>query len=152
MSASKELKVPAIKEGTVIDHIPSRVTFKVMRILALNEFEHVVSVVINLKSKTGNKKGIIKVGSRVLTPEEVDKIAILAPHATINIIENYEVTKKTKVELPEEFHNIVKCSNPKCITNSEQVSTLFHVVKKDPLQVICNHCERVMEQSDIKLI
>ena len=98
----KELKVPAIKEGTVIDHIPSRVTFKVMRILDLKEFEHVISVVLNLKSKSMGKKGIIKVGNRFLTQDEVNKIAILAPYATINIIKNYEVIEKSKVEIPEE--------------------------------------------------
>jgi len=148
----KELKVPAIKEGTVIDHIPSRVTFKVMRILDLREFNHTVSVAINLKSKTLGKKGIIKVSNRFLTEDEVNKIAILAPNATVNIIKNYEVKEKIKVSLPDEIHNIIKCSNPNCITNNEKVKTLFHVLNKSPLQVICHHCERVMESKDITLI
>ena len=104
---TKELKVPAIKEGTVIDHIPSRVTFKVMRILALKEFKHVVSVVINLRSKTLGKKGIIKIGGRFLTKEEVDKIAILAPNATVNIIKDYEVKEKIKVQPPSDLLNIL---------------------------------------------
>ncbi len=149
---NKELKVPAIKEGTVIDHIPSRVTFKVMRILDLNEFEHVVSVAINLKSKTMVKKGIIKVGNRFLTQEEVNKIAILAPNATVNIIKDYEVKEKIKVNIPERLSNIIKCSNPNCITNTEKVKTLFSIVSKDPLKVMCHHCERVMDQEDITLL
>lgn len=148
----KELKVPAIKEGTVIDHIPSRDTFKVMRILDLKEFNHAISVALNLKSKALGKKGIIKVGNRFLTQDEVNKIAILAPHATVNIIKNYEVKEKIKVALPNEINNIVKCSNPNCITNNEKVKTSFQVVNKAPLQVICHHCERVMEASDITLI
>ena len=148
----RELTVPAIKEGTVIDHIPSRVTFKVMRILDLKEFNHVVSVVINLKSKAMGKKGIIKVSNRFLTKDEVNKIAILAPHATVNIIKNYEVKEKINVNVPDELNNIIKCSNPNCVTNNEKVKTFFNVVNKSPLQVICHHCERVMETDDIKLI
>lgn len=150
--AKRELKVPAIKEGTVIDHIPSRVTFKVMRLLDLREFNQVISIALNLRSKTIDKKGIIKVGNRLLTQEEVNKIAILAPNATVNIIKNYEVKEKIKVDIPNELHNIIKCSNPNCITNNEKVKTLFQVVNKAPLQVICHHCERVMEAKDITLI
>lgn len=148
----KELKVPAIKEGTVIDHIPSRVTFKVMRILDLKEFKHVISVALNLKSKTMGNKGIIKVGDRFLTQDEVNKIAILAPNATVNIIKDYKVKEKIKVNLPNDIYNIIKCSNPQCITNNEQIKTLFHVINKDPLKVICHHCERVMESDEITLI
>jgi len=152
MNQKKELKVPGIKEGTVIDHIPSRVTFKVMRILDLKEFKHVISVVLNLKSKALGKKGIIKIGSRFLTQEEVNKIAILAPNATVNIIKNYEVKEKIKVSLPDKLKNIIKCSNPNCITNNEKVKTSFRVINKLPLQVMCNHCERVMGADDIQLI
>lgn len=150
--SKKELKVPAIKEGTVIDHIPSRVTFKVMRILDLKDFEHTISVALNLKSKSMGKKGIIKIGSRFLTQEEVNKIAILAPNATVNIIQDYKVKEKIKVNLPDEISNIIKCSNPNCITNNEKIKTLFHVVSKAPLQVICHHCERVMDSDEITLI
>jgi aspartate carbamoyltransferase regulatory subunit len=149
---NKELKVPAIKEGTVIDHIPSRATFKVMRILDLREFENTISVALNLKSKSMGKKGIIKVGKRSLTQDEVNKIAILAPNATVNIIKDYKVKKKINVNLPNKIHNIIKCSNPKCVTNNEKIKTLFHVINKNPLQVLCNHCERVMEAKDITLI
>jgi aspartate carbamoyltransferase regulatory subunit len=150
--SQKELRIPAIKEGTVIDHIPSRDTFKVMRILDLREFNHEISVALNLKSKALGKKGIIKIGNRFLTQDEVNKIAILAPHATVNIIRNYEVKEKIKVNIPEELHNIVKCSNPSCITNNEKVKTVFNVLNNAPLQVICHHCERVMEAKDITLI
>jgi len=148
----KELKVPAIKEGTVIDHIPSRETFKVMRILDLREFNQRISVALNLKSKALGKKGIIKVGKRLLTQDEVNKIAILAPKATVNIIKDYKVKEKITVDIPEEIHNIIKCSNPKCITNNEKVKTTFRILNKSPLQVLCTHCERVMESKDITLI
>ena len=149
----KELRIPAIKEGTVIDHIPSRVTFKVIRILDLKEFEHEISVALNLKSKTMGKKGIIKVSSRFLTEDEVDKIAILAPNATVNIIKDYNVKEKIKVKIPDVIENIVKCSNPQCITNNERdVKTKFFVVNQEPLKIRCHYCERCMQREDIELV
>jgi len=148
----KELKIPAIKEGSVIDHIPSRVTFKVIRILDLREFKHVISVALNLKSKTMGKKGIIKVSNRFLTKDEVNKIAILAPDATVNIIKDYNVKEKIKVKIPDVIEKIVKCSNPQCITNNEKVKTKFYVLKKDPLKIKCHYCERCMGSSDIEVI
>lgn len=148
----KELRISAIREGTVIDHIPAQATFIVVDILNLKEHKGIVSVATNLNSKALGVKGIVKVGGRELTKKDVDKIAIVAPKATINIIKNYEVVKKSKVEIPEEFYNIIKCSNPQCITNNEQIKTLFHVINKAPLQVICHHCERVMDTKDITLI
>lgn len=152
MNEKKELKIPGIKEGTAIDHIPSRVTFKVIKILDLKEFKHTISVALNLKSKAMGKKGIIKISSRFLTQDEVNKIAILAPNATVNIIKDYKVKEKIKVNLPDNLSNIIKCSNPNCITNNEKVKTSFKIINKSPLQVLCHHCERVMGSYDITLI
>lgn len=147
----KELKVGAIKEGTVIDHVPSNVAFKVAEILNLEDTKNVVSIATNLKSKKGGKKGIIKVGGKTLTKDEVDKIAVIAPHATVNIIENYEVKEKIKVSVPDVFNKIIRCSNPECITNNENVKTKFYVANKEPLKVRCHYCERSMEKEEIEL-
>ncbi|MEA2036773.1 MAG: aspartate carbamoyltransferase regulatory subunit [Nanoarchaeota archaeon] len=149
---SKELKVSAIRQGTVIDHIPAKAAFDVVEILRLKQHKGVVSVATNLQSKSLGKKGIVKVGGRELTKREVDEITIVAPTASINIIENYEVKKKSRVEIPEKFNNIIKCSNPSCVTNNEKVKTSFSVLAKEPLKVICGHCERVMGTEDIELI
>lgn len=148
----KELRISAIREGTVIDHIPSQAAFHVVDILSLKDHQGTVSVATNLKSKTMGLKGIVKIGGKELTKKEVDKISIVAPKATINIIKNYDVIKKSQVDLPGEFYNIIKCSNPDCITNIEKVKTLFRVIKKSPLQVSCHHCERVMDATNITLI
>jgi len=149
----KELKVPAIREGTVVDHIPSRATFKVIRILDLKDFEHVISVVLNLQSKSMGKKGIIKIGSRFLTEDEVNKIAVLAPNATVNIIKDYTVKEKIKVKIPDVIEKIIKCSNPQCITNNEKDSrTKFYIVEKEPLKIRCHYCERCMQREDIELV
>ena len=147
----KELKVGAIKDGTVIDHIPNNVAFKVTEILNLEDTKNILSIATNLKSKKSGKKGIIKVGGKTLTKDEVNKIAVIAPQATVNIIQNYEVKEKIKVSVPGVFNKIIKCSNPDCITNNESVKTIFYVVKKDPLKVKCHYCERSMEKEEIEL-
>lgn len=148
----KELKISAIDEGTVIDHIPTDAAFKVVEILDLANHKGVVSIATNLQSKTLSRKGIIKVGGKSLTQNEVNKIAIVAPDATVNIIKNYDVREKIKVRTPDVIDNVVKCSNPVCITNNEQVHTKFYVVKKDPLKIRCHYCERSMGKEDIEII
>ncbi len=148
----RELKISAIEEGTVIDHIPTDATFKVVEILDLENHNGVVSIATNLQSKKIGKKGIIKVGGKSLTQNEVNKIAIVAPDATVNLIKNYNVKEKIKVKTPDVIDNVVKCSNPVCITNNEQVLTKFYVVKKDPLKIRCHYCERSMGKEDIEII
>ena len=148
----RELKISAIDEGTVIDHIPTDATFKVVEILDLENHKGIVSIATNLQSKRIGKKGIVKVGGKSLTQDEVNKIAIVAPDATVNIIKNYDVREKIKVKTPDVIDNVVKCSNPVCITNSEQVATKFYVVKKDPLKIKCHYCERSMGKEDIEII
>ncbi len=148
----KELSVSAIKEGTVIDHIPSNETLKVVDILDLKGIRSIISIVTNLASKKMGKKGIIKVGGKNLTKEEVDKIALIAPNATVNIIKNYDVKEKIKVATPSTINKIIKCSNPNCVTNNEKVTTKFYVLNKNPLKVRCHYCERNMDQEDISLL
>jgi aspartate carbamoyltransferase regulatory subunit len=149
----KELKVPLIKHGTVIDHITPGDAIKVLTILGIPEkISSVVSVVMNVKSKFG-KKDIVKVENRELDPKEVDKIALIAPKATINIIRDYKVTKKQRVKLPEEVVSIVKCSNPTCISNAnEPVESRFLVIRKDPTVIKCYYCERITEDISERII
>ena len=148
----KELTISAIKDGTVIDHIPSDAAFKVAKILDLAGVTGIISVATNLSSKTMGKKGIIKVSDKSLTKDEADKIALIAPNATVNIIKDYGVKKKIKVEIPKVINRIIKCSNPNCITNNEEVLTKFYVLRKEPLRVKCHYCERNMEKEDITLL
>ncbi len=148
----KELKVPLIKNGTVIDHITGGNAVKVLIILGIPETSSVVSVAMNVKSKLG-KKDIVKVENRELDPKEVDKIALIAPKATINIIRDYEVTKKQRVKLPDEIVGIVKCSNPTCVSNAnEPVESRFLIVNKDPPRIKCYYCEREPEDISERII
>jgi len=143
----KELKIPLIKEGTVIDHITAGNAVKVLHILGIPEktLDSVVSVAMNVKSKIG-KKDIVKVENRELKPEEVNKIALIAPKATINIIRDYEVVKKFRVHLPDEIVGIVRCPNPNCISNArEPIQSRFRVISRDPIRIKCCYCEREPE-------
>jgi len=149
----RELKIPLIKNGTVIDHITAGNAVKVLHILGIPHTSNsVVSVAINVKSKTG-KKDIVKIENRELDPHEVDKIALIAPKATINIIRDYEVAEKHRVNISDEVVGIVKCSNPTCISNSrEPVKSRFIVIKKDPLRIKCYYCEREPEDIAERII
>ncbi len=142
----KELKIIPIKNGTVIDHITAGYAVKVLRVLKIPEStSSVVSVAMNVSGKMG-KKDIVKVENRELDPHELDKIALIAPKATINIIREYEVVKKHKVELPNEVVGIAKCSNPTCISNArEPVKSRFQIFCKDPLRIKCYYCDREPE-------
>jgi len=149
----KELKIPLIKDGTVIDHITAGNAVKVLHILGIpKKATSVVSVAMNVKSKFG-KKDIVKVENRELDPSEVDKIALIAPKATINIIRDYDVAEKHRVNLPDEIKGIVCCSNPTCVSNSkEPVKSRFKVISKDPLRIKCYYCEREPEDISERII
>jgi len=149
----KELKIPLIKDGTVIDHITAGNAVKVLHILGIpKKTTYVVSVAMNVKSKFG-KKDIVKVENRELDPSEVDKIALIAPKATINIIRDYDVAEKHRVNLPDEIKGIVCCSNPTCVSNSkEPVKSRFKVISKDPLRIKCYYCEREPEDISERII
>ena len=117
----KQLDVSAIKDGSVIDHIDSKSTLKVAEILNIQNEEQVVLVGMNLASKFLGKKGIIKIGGKIIDQKEVNKIALIAPDATVNIIKDYEVVKKFRVVVPEVIENIVKCFNPNCVSNYHNI-------------------------------
>lgn len=149
----KELKIPLIKDGTVIDHITAGNAVKVLHILGIPKSSSaIVSVAMNVKSRLG-KKDIVKVENRELDPYEVDKIALISPKATINIIRDYEVVEKHRVKLPEEIIGIVCCSNPTCVSNSkEPVKSRFIVINKDPPRIKCYYCEREPEDIADRII
>ena len=127
---NKELLVAAIESGTVIDHIPTEKTFQVVNLLKLQNENHPVTIGFNLPSKKVGKKGIIKISNKFFTDEEINRLSVVAPKIVLNIIKDYEVVEKKTVETPDELKGIVKCNNPKCITNNEPMLTVFNVVDK----------------------
>ncbi len=145
-------QVSAIEHGTVIDHLPSHRTLTIVKILS--ELEDLVTIGINLESKESGKKGVVKIANRRLSPEEVAKIALIAPKATISIIESYEVEQKFQVTPPEVVEGFVRCPNPNCITNHESVTTRFTVEKegRQSLRLKCFYCERSYKQKEVEIV
>src|SRR5665647_1173813 len=127
-----KLKVSAIREGTVIDHIPAQNLFKVISILGLDTIDNQITFGTNLESEKLGTKAIIKVSDKFFEDDEINKIALIAPHAKLNIIRDYEVVEKKVVEIPDSITGIVKCFNPKCITNNEHITTLSLIHISEP--------------------
>ena len=145
----KELKVSAIENGTVIDHIPAAAVFQVIKMLKLDDFDQMVLFGTNLESKKYGSKGIIKVSNKFFRPEELNKIALVAPHASIIEIRDFQVAKKTIVETPDKISGIVKCFNPNCITNIETITTRFDVLDKEDIRLKCHYCEKITVKKNI---
>ena len=146
------LKVSAIKDGTVLDHIPSQNIFRVLDLLDLQNSENPVTIGINLESKTLRHKGIIKIADRYFTDEEVNKLSVIVPNIVLTTIHDYDVTEKRHITMPDEIHNIVRCPNPKCITNHEPMHTTFDVIDKDNGTLRCRYCNKEIRKEDIRLL
>jgi aspartate carbamoyltransferase regulatory subunit len=146
-----ELRVSKIRNGTVIDHITSGHALDVVKILGITgKEESPVTIAINVPSKRLKKKDIVKIEGRELKPQEVHKIALIAPHASINIIRDYRVAKKEEVKLPSTIEGIIRCPNPACITNSnEPVKPKFYVDSEEPLSLKCHYCGYIVEKKDV---
>jgi aspartate carbamoyltransferase regulatory subunit len=139
-----ELRVKPIESGTVIDHIAGGQALNVLKILGISgTTEATLSVVMNVESKKLGRKDIVKVENRELKEEEVNKIALIAPAATINIIRDFKVIEKRNVDLPDEIVGVVKCQNPSCISNTtEPIKPRMIVKGKNPVLLRCTYCEQ----------
>jgi aspartate carbamoyltransferase regulatory subunit len=146
-----ELRVSKIKDGTVIDHITRGHALDVVKILGITGNDRgPITIAINVPSKRLKTKDIVKIEGRELKPQEVHKIALIAPHASINIIRDYKVIKKEEVKLPKVIDNIIKCANPACISNSnEPVKARFYVECEEPLSLKCHYCGYIVEKKDV---
>ncbi len=150
----KTLEVSAIKNGTVIDHIPPGVLFKVIRLLDLDTTTSQVTFGTNLTSQRIGRKAIIKISDKYCADDEISYISLVAPSARISIIKDYQVIEKRQVEVPESVEGYVKCANPMCITNHEQhVTTRFYVsTAEGELSLRCRYCEKITGQEQIEII
>lgn len=147
-----ELQVAALQNGTVIDHIPTDKLFTIVNLLGLMNVENNMTIGNNLESKKLGKKGIIKVADKYFSDEEISRLSVVAPNVVLNIIHDFDVVEKKEVIIPDELHGIVRCSNPKCISNNEPMHTYFHVVDKQRGTLKCHYCEKEQNKSDVKLV
>ncbi len=142
------MAVAALRCGTVIDHIPADVLFKAVKILGIANMTTNVTIGNNLSSHRLGKKGIIKVADVEFPDDVLNRIALIAPSAKINIIRDYEVVKKSPISLPNEIVGIVRCGNPKCITNNEPMRTRFSVVDRNDITIRCHYCGQSVKSGD----
>ncbi|MDR0574323.1 MAG: aspartate carbamoyltransferase regulatory subunit [Tannerella sp.] len=145
----KELQVAALENGTAIDHIPPEQLFKVAHLIGLSTMDNRITFGNNLESKKMGRKGMIKIADKFFEEEEINRIALVAPNVILNIIRDYEVVEKKYVSLPDELVGIVRCNNPKCITNNEPMLTHFYVTDKAMGTIKCRYCERKISKEDI---
>lgn len=149
----ENILVAAIKNGTVIDHIPSDRLFEVMALLGL---EHIhdsrIMIGYNLDSKKMGHKSLIKISDKFFTDEELNRLAIVAPNVSLSIIRDYDLVEKKQVVLPSEIIGLVRCNNPKCITNNEPMRTRFSVSQAGGMHVCCHYCKKDQELAKVKLV
>ena len=145
----RELQVAALENGTAIDHIPPEHLFKVAHLIGLSKTENRITFGNNLESKKMGRKGMIKIADKFFEEDEINRIALVAPNVILNIIRDYEVVEKKNVTLPDEITGMVKCNNPKCITNNEPMMTRFYVTDKMYGTIKCRYCERKINKEDI---
>jgi aspartate carbamoyltransferase regulatory subunit len=148
----QELIVSALDHGTVIDHIPCDRLFEVIRLLHLQDMTSKVTIGYNLKSAKMGTKSIIKIADRFFTDAELNQLSVVAPDVTLAVIRDYEVVEKRQVSMPHEICGIIRCNNPKCITNNEPMPTLFHIVDEDPSLVRCHYCNHEQDIKQVKTI
>jgi len=147
-----DLLVRRIKDGTVIDHIDQGKGLKVLDALEIDGKEgNVITIALNVPSSKSKKKDIIKVENRFLEDADTNKLAVIAPKSTINIIKNYKLVEKRRVSLPNEIEQIFRCSNPDCITNSnEYIESVMDVMDKSGLVLKCRYCTRILDVNKLK--
>ena len=148
----EELQVAALENGTVIDHIPTDKLFTIVSLLGLKNSDLNITIGNNLPSKKLGKKGLIKVADRFFSDEEISRLSVVAPNVQLNVIRNYEVVEKKQVIMPDVGKGIVKCGNPKCITNNEPMTTIFHVICKENGILKCHYCEKEQNKEAVKLL
>ena len=147
MSPHRTMQVEAIKNGTVIDHIPAAVTLRVIELITTEDDQ--VFMGMNLRSGKLGNKGVIKITDRELSVDALNRLALLAPTCTLSIIRDYQVVSKEQVHLPDSFESLATCPNGNCITNFENWPTKFKVIQHQPLRLRCFHCERSFSHHEL---
>jgi len=147
-----ELMVRRIKEGTVIDHIDEGKGLQVLNALRIDGKDgSLITIALNVPSGKFKKKDIIKVENKFLKDDDTNKLAIIVPNATINIIRNYKLVEKRRVALPNEVDRIFRCSNPDCITNStEHIESVMDVIDKEGRVLKCRYCSRILDVDQLR--
>ncbi len=142
-----KLIVTKIENGTVIDRIPPGKALRILEVLGIDaNYPYTVALAIRVPSKKMSLKDVVKIKGKELTEKDIHKLSFIAPSATVNIIQNFEVQKKVELHIPEHVEEFIKCLNPNCVSNShEPINSSFDIISKEPLILRCIYCDRVIE-------
>ena len=149
---NQELMVAAIENGTVIDHIPCNKLFEVITLLGLQDMTSTVMIGYNLVSEKMGHKSLIKIANRYFSDDELNRLAVVAPNVSLSIIKNFDVVEKRQVVMPNPIVGVVKCANPKCITNNEPMLTRFAISEKKEGLIRCQYCGKEQALDNVKLV
>jgi aspartate carbamoyltransferase regulatory subunit len=151
MTGRPEYKVTALRQGTVIDHLPPGMAIKALDVLGY-QGGGVVTIGMFLESRKWGHKDIIKIENKELTWKEVQQIALLGTHTTISIIRDFKIVDKMDVSIPSEITGVIRCPNPACITNHDPVTSRFNVEEVEPMKMRCGFCETIIEKDELELL
>ncbi|MGF1698449.1 aspartate carbamoyltransferase regulatory subunit [Vibrio kyushuensis] len=147
MVKQTQLQVEAIRSGSVIDHIPAHVGIKILKLFKMHKTDHRITIGLNLPSSALGAKDLIKIEDLFLTKEQANQLALYAPNATVNQIEEYNVVNKLTLALPEQINGVFECPNSNCISHGEPVESCFNVqLKHEKVQLKCHYCEKVFSR------
>jgi aspartate carbamoyltransferase regulatory subunit len=143
--SERELRISKIQNGTVVDHVPGGQALNVLAVLGIDGTGgETVSIGMNVESDALGRKDVVKVEDRELSQDEVDVLSLIAPDATINIIRDFDVVEKKRLERPETVSGVLACPNHDCITaDDEPVVTKFEVLDDG---VRCVYCETIIRE------
>ena len=134
------MKVTAVNNGVVIDHITAGKCMKLYQFLDLDHVDATIALIKNAPSQKMGKKDIIKIDTELEL--DLDALGYIDPNVTINIVKDGVCVKKVHQKLPERLTNIIQCKNPRCITSVEQELTQEFVLTDPEKRVYrCRYCE-----------
>lgn len=135
------LEVNSITNGVVIDHIKAGLGYKIYQLLNLQASPYSVALLMNVSSKQAGKKDILKIEQAGVIDYSI--LSLLDPHITINVIKDEKVVDKFKVELPKEVKDFIKCKNPRCVTNHQNIKNYFSLVNAETGVYRCHYCDNL---------
>lgn len=150
MMNQTRLSIEAIKDGTVIDHIPVGQGLNILRQFKLLHSGNAVTVGFNLSSQSSGSKDIIKIAGHFLDDAAANRLALFAPRATVNDIENFKVVRKRMLTLPEVITEVFCCPNSNCASHGEPVQSRFTVqLSHGETRLRCHYCEKTFARESV---
>lgn len=134
------MNIDSIQNGIVLDHITAGEALQIYNDLHLDKLDCSVAIIKNVKSEKMGRKDILKIDQDI--DINLDVLGYIDPDISVNIIKDGKLVEKRKIELPERLVGIKKCTNPRCITTTEQgITHIFKLTDREKRIYRCIYCE-----------